>query len=256
MAKQVQGTQSFSRSIGLLQHIADRAEPPSLQDLLKECGFTRPTLYRLLAGLEAEELVTQTLDRRYKPGMRLITLARKALAQSDIREIARDLLETLRDQTGETVHLAVPSGEGLVYIDKIESHETVRMSSTIGTFVPLHSSGVGKAYLAALPSAERAGLLKGLVLEAVTPFTTTNPKFLDEQLETCSTQGYIFDNQENETGIVCFGAAIADERGHPAAAVSVSVPLFRLHEDRSSYSKPLLSCTESISLRLGRLGWR
>lgn len=254
MTKHVQGTQSLSRSIGLLEHIGARSEPPRLQDLLAECEFTRPTLYRLLAGLEAEGLIVQTPDRRYLPGLRLVSLARRALASNDIRDLAHTPLENLRDQTGETVHLAIPSGAGLVYIDKIESHETVRMSSTIGTPVPFHSSGVGKAYLAALPEAECASLLKSLKLEAITPFTTTDPKVLVRQISDCRVQGFIFDDQENEAGIVCFGAAILDENSRPAAAVSVSVPLFRLRDDRNSYSKPLLNCVKIISMHLGNAG--
>ena len=251
MTKTVQGTQSFSRNIDLLQHIADRPQPPVLRELMEECNLTRPTLYRLLAGLEAEDMIIQTTDRRYKLGPRLVTLARRALAQSDIRDIARSLLETLRDRTGETVHLAIPSGAGLVYIDKIESHETVRMGSTIGTFVPLYSSGVGKAYLAALPNEKCEAMLEGVTLDAITPFTTTNPETLQAQIETCRSDGYIFDDQENEVGIACFGAAIFDDRGLPAAAVSVSVPLYRLREDPDSYAKPLLECVKAISGNLG-----
>ena len=152
MATAVQGTQSFTRSIALLRHIADRSDPPALQDLLRECGLTRPSLYRMLAGLEAEGLVTQTSDKRYLPGPGLISLARKALAGQDVRALARPALERLRDATGETVHLAVRSGDEMVYIEKIESQQSVRMASTIGTRVPFHSTGVGKAYLAENPS--------------------------------------------------------------------------------------------------------
>ena len=54
----------------------------------------------------------------------------------------------LRDETGETVHLAVPSGLCMVYIEKLESPSAVQMASRIG--MCLHSTAVGKAYLAAL----------------------------------------------------------------------------------------------------------
>ncbi|KIC39038.1 hypothetical protein RA27_17945 [Ruegeria sp. ANG-R] len=251
MANQVPGTQSFSRSIGLLQHICDRATPPNLQNLLEECAFTRPTLYRLLAGLEAENLITQTRDKRFKPGVRLINMARTALTQSDIRDISREALIKLRNQTRETVHLAVPSGEGLVYIEKIESLETVRMSSTIGTFVPLHSSGVGKAYLSALPEDDLAAFLRDADLRPITRFTTTDASRLRTQIMTCRMQGFIFDNQENEEGIACFGAAILDDQLRPIGAISVSVPLFRLNEDESHYSAPLLECVRGLSGGIG-----
>lgn len=247
MAKQVQGTQSFARSIGLLQHICDCKNPPTLAELLDECAFTRPTLYRLLNGLESEGLIVQLKDKSYKPGPRLINLARSALAKSDIRDRARDALGRVRDQTGETVHLAVPSGDGLVYIDKIESLETVRMNSTIGTFVPLHSSGVGKAYLSALPEEKLAAFLENATLESITPFTTTDPIQLRAQINQCRAQGFVFDNQENETGIACFGAPILDENAQPIAAVSVSVPLFRLKDETSRYSSALLDCVRELS---------
>ncbi len=249
MSKQIQGTQSFARSISLLQHICDRTTPPAFQDLLAECTFTRPTLYRLLHGLEAEGLVIQARDKRYKPGPRLINLARTALSTSDIRDLARDALIRVRDKTGETVHLAVPSGEGLVYIDKIESLETVRMNSTIGTFVPLHSSGVGKAYLSALPEDEFADYLETATLTPITSFTTTDPAGLRVQINQCRTQGFVFDNQENEVGIACFGAPILDEAARPIAAISVSVPLFRLDKDKSRYSAAVLECVRELSGR-------
>lgn len=250
MTKQVQGTQSFARSIGLLQHICDRQTPPDLQELLTECEFTRPTLYRLLAGLEAEGLIHQSAGRRYKPGARLISLARKALVQSDIRELAREALEQLRDQTGETIHLAVPSGDGLVYIDKIESRETVRMASTIGTSVPLHSSGVGKAFLAALDKTDLLNRLEHMPMPAITRFTTTSIDGLLQHVSACQAEGYIFDDQENEEGIVCFGAAITEGPARPVAAISVSVPMFRLADDRSRYVTPLLHCVRELSLQM------
>jgi DNA-binding IclR family transcriptional regulator len=254
MNAKVQGTQAFSRGIDLLQHIADRPAPPDLRDLLAECDYTRPTLYRLLAALEAEDLVVRTQGGRYETGPRLVNLARRALARSDIRELSHQALETLRNLTGETVHLAVPSGDGLVYINKIESPETVRMSSTIGTFVPLHSSGVGKAYLAALPPETSATLIAGATLVPITPFTTTDPAELQRQLQGCQADGYIFDDQENETGIVCFGAAILNEQATPVAAISVSVPLFRLDDNRARYSAPLLDCVRGLSAGLGYRG--
>lgn len=248
MSKQVPGTQSFARSISLLQQICDRTTPPDVRDLLAENSFTRPTLYRLLHGLEAEGLIVQGNDKRYKPGPRLINLARTALATSDIRDLARDALIRVRDKTGETVHLAVPSGDGLVYIDKIESQQTVRMNSTIGAFVPLHSSGVGKAYLAALPDQELDDYLATATLSPITTFTTTDPAILRNQIDLCREQGFVFDDQENEVGIVCFASAILGDDKRPIAAISVSVPLFRLDRDTSRYSSAVLECTQNLSV--------
>jgi IclR family transcriptional regulator, KDG regulon repressor len=251
MAGAVKGAQSFSRSIEVLQKISESPDPASLPYLLTNLDFTRPTLYRILASLEAEGLIKKREDKRYELGLRLVSLARKALAQNDIRKISREFLEHLRDRTGETVHLAVRSGQELVYVDKIESKATVRMSSTIGTRVPFHSSAVGKAFLSALPPLEAEEVISNLTLEPVTKFTNTDPHVLRSSVAETRIRGFVFDDQENEEAIVCFGAAICSASGAPVASVSVSVPLFRLGDDRDWYSQPLMECTAQISSLLG-----
>ncbi len=254
MSNSIQGAQSFSRSMSVLQQIADTSPPPSRAELMRHCGLTRPTLYRVIASLEAEGLIEASTDNRYRLGAKLISLARQALAQNDVRKIAEPSLMRLRDETGETVHLAIRSGDELVYIDKMESREVVRMSSTIGTRVPFHSSGVGKAFLSALPPAQADQLIGQLTLAQVTPFTTTDRAVLQETVRQARAAGFVRDDQENEVGIVCFGAAICEAADRPVASVSVSVPLFRLSENPSRYSAALLRAVSEVSAHLGFTG--
>ena len=57
---QVKGTQSFSRSIDVLQIISDQKRPIMFTDILKNSDLTRPTLYRILSSLEEEGLIHKT----------------------------------------------------------------------------------------------------------------------------------------------------------------------------------------------------
>ncbi|MRT33234.1 IclR family transcriptional regulator, partial [Xylella fastidiosa subsp. multiplex] len=95
-------------------------------------------------------------------GPRLIQLANRSWKRSDLRLLAMADLTRLRDITGETVHLAVPNADQMVYIEKLESPKAVRMTSRVGTSVAMHSSSVGKAYLAFLDEAPRELLLQAL----------------------------------------------------------------------------------------------
>ncbi|WP_420405471.1 IclR family transcriptional regulator [Nisaea sp.] len=247
MTSGVKGAQSFSRSLGVLQIVADSDGEADIGRLQEATGLTRPTLYRILASLEAEGLLVRRPGKQWELGARLVALARKALAESDIRTLARAHLEALRDRTGETVHLALRSGDELVYVDKIESRQLVRMSSEIGTRVTFYSSGVGKAFLSALapPASER--IIGALEPRPMTRFTNTDKDVLREVVSAARRKGYVVDAQENEEGIVCFGAPICAAEDRPVASVSVSVPLFRLKDDPNHYSVPLVACTRSIS---------
>lgn len=251
LTKVVHGTQSFSRSIAVLQVISNYGSPPTTTDLQSSCELSRPTLYRILASLEAEELVAKTNEGGYKLGIRLVGLARRALEDIDIRSLARLELESLRDRTGETVHLAIRSGDEMVYIDKIESLKVVRMASSIGARVAFHSTSVGKSFLSALPTADFKSLINSLKLEKITNRTTITSQALEEQIKKYRRLGYVNDDQENETGISCFGAAILNEKLNPIGAVSISVPVYRVKTDHNFYTKPLQECVATISRATG-----
>jgi DNA-binding IclR family transcriptional regulator len=250
-SEQIKGTQSFARSMAVLQLISEQHEAPGVSELLSLSGLTRPTLYRILSSLEVEGLVVKHRDKRYGLGARLIGLAHSALAQLDVRQVARPRLACLRDETGETVHLAIRNLDELVYVDKIESRELVRMASTVGTRVPFHSSSVGKAYLAALPKDAAENIMSRLRFSVLTAHTSPDLAALREQIERTRERGYSVDDQENEAGIMCFGAAIQDGSGLPVASVSVSVPVFRLNQDKSHYWQALVEHCAQISKQLG-----
>ena len=248
---QVKGTQSFSRSIDVLQIISDQERPIIFTDILKKSDLTRPTLYRILSSLEEEGLIHKTNSKHYKLGSRLISLAHNALAQFDIRRIAYSALNKLRDETGETVHLAIRSKDMMVYVDKFESKEIVRMTSMVGTLIPFYSSSVGKAYLSGIDENELNEILKNLGLLPQTSQNKANLDKIYKDIELTNKNGYSFDNEENENGIICFGAIIKDVTSYPVASVSVSIPTFRLKKDKSIYWKPLLSKCNEISKLLG-----
>ena len=250
MNSTVQGAQSFARSIAVLQVIADHERPISRAQLAECMELTRPTLYRIIASLEAEGLISQAGQGTYQLGPRLISLARTALAQNDIRKLAEPLLEDLRDRTGETVHLAVPGGDAMVYIDKIESRQIVRMTSMIGTRIPFHSTAVGKAYLSALTMPEADALIDKTDLVQVTEFTVTDRDALKADISRAHEHGSVREDQENELGIVCFGAPVRDETGRCVAAISVSIPMFRMDETKL-YGQAVGDAAIAISRILG-----
>ena len=231
---QVQGTASFGKFMAVLQVIADQPGKLDIANLAKSVPYPRGTLYRIVTALVAEDLVTENRSTgTYQLGHRLIHLASKSWETSDLRSAARDHIEALRNATGETVHLAVPSGTGMVYIDKLESPRTVRMTSRIGTRVELHSTSVGKAYLAALPEDRCRAIIDGLAMQPRTRNTITDVEALLAEVRRTRERGYSYDNEENEPDIRCFGGAIVDRSGQPVGGVSLSIPIYRYDEERA-----------------------
>jgi DNA-binding IclR family transcriptional regulator len=252
--KQVAGTASFSKFMHVLQLVADAEEPQTVGSLMRASGYPRPTVHRIVAALMAERLLSETSSgAALALGPRLIQLASRSWGRSELRLAAVDELKRLRDVTGETVHLAVPNGTSMVYIEKLESPSAVRMASRIGTSVSLHSTAVGKAYLAALEDKVFKSLIKGLAMPRHTEHTVVEPAALRAQIAKARERGWSVDNEENEAGIHCFGAAIRGAGGVPVAAISVSTLLFRQKQNpEEAYVRPLLDACRAISERIAQ----
>jgi DNA-binding IclR family transcriptional regulator len=249
----IKGAAALNKGIKLLTAIADAEVPPSARDLSDQTMLPRPTVYRLLAALTEAGLVRQSSGgHTYQLGATLVTIAHRALDQMDIRDIAHEHLLKLRDETGETVHLAVFSNDAMLYVDNIESRERVRMKCSLGVSVPLYTTAVGKAYLAFSPEDQRESALERLQLDDVTGHSITSREALRAQIADAARRGWTTDEEENERDIFCFGAPILDRRGNAVAAASISIPRFRLRPmAETAYVAPLLEATGNVSRILG-----
>lgn len=254
-SKLVQGAAAFSKFMTVLQTIADAPRGIDIAQLIKATPYPRGTVYRLVSALIAEGLVVQVRDDgTYRLGPRLIQLASKTWENSDLRTVARDSLISLRDATDEVVHLAVPSSNRMVYIDKIEGSNRVQMKTSIGGQVELHSTSVGKAWLSGLAEDRLNQVLAELTLRRHTDNTFTEPDALRKELVKSRLQGYAEDNEENEPDIRCVGSPIFSRSGEPIGAISISVPVYRLDPQRYEHITSLVvRAAKDITTRLATI---
>lgn len=223
----------------------------SLTEISEETGVHKATAFRLLSRLEHTRLVERRQNGRFRIGSGLIDLASAYLEDLEIVEQARPVLEKLAIQTGETTHLAVPNNSEVVYVDKVESSQSLRMVSRVGTRNPLHCTALGKVLLA--HAGEHA--LSSLVargLEARTKNTLVTDEALRADFGGVRARGYAIDREENKRGICCVAAEIRDRRGHIVAAISVSGPSVRMDGDTVSRTGVLVRrAADEISRRIG-----
>ncbi|GAA4265869.1 IclR family transcriptional regulator [Frondihabitans peucedani] len=222
-------SQSLARALQLLGAL--EAGPRSLDDLAGIAEVHKTTVLRLLRTLEADRFVVHDEQHRYRLGSRVFELANAALAQRDVRQAARPHLERLNADTGQTVHLATREGSEVVYVDKIDAPQGVRMYSRIGLRAPIHCTAVGKVLAADLPTRQRDELLAGLDYLRFTPNTITTPAALADELDRVTADDWAQDHEEHEAFINCVGVPVRDGSGRVVAALSVSVPTLSLDHD-------------------------
>lgn len=242
---------SVVRAFALLDLVA-RAEPRgiTLGELAAKVAMAKSSVLRYLATLEGVDAVRRDEGGRFRVGLKLVELAGGLLENDDLRSVAEPMLHELAEISGETVHLGVRSGSEIVYIAKVESRHSVRLVSRIGARASLHCSAMGKAYLAALDRGECVPLTRSLPPR--TPKTITTADALARELDRIRAQGYSLDDEENELGVRCVGAAVLSATGSPLGAISVSGPAARLNRERADELGPaVLDTAEQIARQLG-----
>ena len=224
------GTGTLGKAMAVLETVALAERPMRFTDVLAVSGQPRGTLHRQLSHLVQEGLLELRPDHAYVPGLRLLKLASASWARNEFRAVAAPFLEALHRETGETVHLGVLRGREIIYLDKVESRQAVRMNSQIGNASPAYCTGVGKAALSVLDAATLEAVLSGLEFRRYTPQTIAGRAALLAELAQIRKSGIAFDREEHEPGIRCVAAPLFDAARPLVAGVSVTGPAYRVSE--------------------------
>jgi len=239
------------KALDVLDCLTASKRPMSTLEIAKSCNMSRPTVYRLLTTLQSRDYVN-CRDRTYTLGTKILSLSRVLLESMDLAGRSQPFLRRLSRISGETSYLAILDGTEILYINKVESTQSVRSNCTIGTRNPLYSTSMGKAILAFLPLEERDSLLERITFSKFTENTITEKSRLVSELAEIRRRGYAIDNLEMEDNVRCVGAPVFDHMDYPFAAISFSGPAFRLSIERiRELSACVIDITQSLSSQLG-----
>lgn len=246
--------QSVERALKILEILAEHPEGVGVTELSLKLDVAKSTAHRLLNTLLNQHYVSKDVrSDNYILGTQILLIANQVLENLSIVEIAKDEINKLSELTNETVHLCLFDKDEVVYIDKVESNQTIRMHSRIGTRSLMHCTGVGKAILAFLNKDEVENILRRKGMPAFTDKTITSLNEMWVELEKISKNGFALDNIENEDGIRCVAAPIFDHNKAPIAAISISSPSTRVSYDKAynEFSKLVIESATAISYELG-----
>ena len=216
------------RLLMILEEVARAGVPVKPAMIGKLIGLPKPTVHRLFQTAEAEGFLQRDLDgRSYGPGPRLRDLSVNVMSSQHMRTARLAILKSVAEEVGETCNLATPDREGMVYLDRVETHWPLRIQLPVGTQVPFHCTASGKMYLSSLKPSMLEGYLSADPLEALTERTITTPDALRSELDLTRERGYSIDNEEFMTGMTATAVPVTDGQGRLVATLSVHVPVPR-----------------------------
>jgi IclR family transcriptional regulator, KDG regulon repressor len=225
--------QSVERALKLLNVISEYPDGIQIARLTEQVDLSKSTIHRLLSTLHNMNYVVKVPETdKYKLGYQVVYLSRNVLNSDIVKRIAQPYLEELSKDVNETIHLCIEDIGEVLYIDKIESNQTIRMFSRVGNRAPMYCTGVGKILLSGLQPEEFDRVIRNTNFIAKTANTIITKKELIDEVENVGLQGYALDNIENEEGIRCIAAPIIDYQGSIIASFSISGPSNRITMER------------------------
>lgn len=246
--------QSVDRAFDILEALRDEDEI-GLIALSRKVNLNKSTVHRLLNTLIYRGYVNQNSENnKYKLSFKFLEIGNSCLNSLDIVSIAKPHIKKLSDKTNEVVHLVLIEKSEIVYIDKIESHNTIRMHSYIGKRIPIYCTAVGKAYMAHLKDNEFLSLWNNIEnnLNKLTENTITSKEKMIKELDDIRNNGFAVDNEENEKGVICVAAPIFNYDKSIKYAISISTPKMRINKEKiKCFGKLVNETTKAISKDLG-----
>ncbi|WP_433705029.1 IclR family transcriptional regulator [Paraburkholderia sacchari] len=221
------------RALVVLEQLASAGQPYTLSQLSARLHIPKATLLRLIDSLEMRGYVihmpdSRGHDRSIALGPRAAQLALATLANNTFTRSCRVLLRALAETLGETCNLTALDGDRVLYIERVETTEPLRMEMRPGMHVPLHCTASGKLFLSQMSMLERNTLLERLVLTKMTQRTLTTPKALAAELDQLAVRGIGIDNEEFVRGMVAIAVPVREsESKRVLAALAVHAPTAR-----------------------------
>lgn len=233
----------------ILDILAEAGEGRTLASLSKEMGTPKSSVLNLLRSLTASGHVDH-IEGFYHLGGESYRLASAILSKRRFPEIARPTLKRLVDDIGETALIGVMSQEetALVYIDKIETRQSLRFAISIGDRRPLYCTAGGIILLAFQPESKTEDYIRDIKMEPLTPKSKATKKELRAAIEQARKDGYAINMDGATEGATGIAAPIFDSDGI-VATLSVAAPSARISERIDE----LLQHTQAAALEISRL---
>jgi len=204
-----------------------------LTDLSRRLQLPKNKVFRLLATLEHRNYIEHNIStENYRLGLKTMEIGQAVIRQRRHLHKVRPLMEALARECNETLCLSILKDYHCVNVHVIEGRNPLRVVQCVGGRVPAYCTSAGKAQIAYLPEDKLMRYLAGCRFQRYTPATVIDPQLLLQQLQQVIWQGYAFELEELEVGVMSIAAPVRDYTLKTISAITCYFPSMRFNDER------------------------
>lgn len=252
LEKNVKTIQSVHRALDILEFLISSGDGQRLSSITEHCDLNKTTAFHLIKTLESRGYLEQSPDSLYyKTGGKVFELALKAYQNINLTQICQPYLEQLADQFNETVgvfHYSKIDGRmQTLCTSYVESTHPVKVSVSLGKWLPLSCTAVGRVYLSCL---SKSAFEEALHLENHSPTDENDCMKLYDEVAKVKKQRFCIEREEYEEGVVNLAVPIYKYSGRAIASICITMPSQRAGQNRI---KEMVAAMKPISKEISAL---
>ena len=193
----------------ILKAISQSSKGLRISEISTMLNISKSTVHGITAALDDQGAITRdSVSKRYTIGITLMELGKAAYERIDFKEIAQPVMEELMEQCQESVFLGIRNNDSVTVIDIIESRKDFKITSPIGTSLPLMAGATGKLFLSRMESKNLQKYLHSEPLIRYTANSIIDPDQYEKELTKVKENGFAFDDEEYISGVRAVAAPI------------------------------------------------
>jgi len=245
---------ALARGLEILRAFVPNDGPLGNQEIAQRTGLPKPTVSRLTHTLTRLGYLNY-LERleKYQLGTAVLSLGYAVLANLGIRMIVRPFMQELADYAGASVSLGSRDRLNMVYIEHCRPDTPITLRLDLGSRIPLATTAMGRALLAALPQDERRYLMEH-VAEAEPRQWPRIRAGIEQAVEDYRTRGFTLSVGDWQQDVHAVGVALKPPDGSPILALNCGGPAFLYDRKRlvNDFGPRLVNLVRNVEAAIGR----
>lgn len=249
----ISSIRTVDRAIDVLNVFTPEKPILTIDEIAQATRLPKATVYRLLYTMERRGLIQyhpETLQ--YKIGLKMLEYAGLVTGTLDVRKESEDLLDDLHMKTRQSVLMAVPDNDSIVYVFKREKPEGLKYSSFVGQRRPLNYGVMGRIIMAYLPKERLTSIMRKYPAPPWMEEGETVDDTIRINFDTVKKELVCVDINKTNDGVAGIGAPIFNAEGKLIAALALIGPTVQLVDDEFDRKKEFVKeAARQISRRMG-----
>ncbi|QDY70771.1 IclR family transcriptional regulator [Qingshengfaniella alkalisoli] len=239
------------RVLQILDFLSDRGEAATAYEIAKAVGAPISTVYVLTDDLIERKMLSRTGDKRVWLGPRVFRYGLAFEAGTDVLTEAKAEMNRLCEELGETVQVCIRDEGQMVVAAMAEGEGHFRVTSHVGTRVPINWTASGRLLVGHLPPERRVELFTQHSRPSPTGSAETDPTILSDRARQDFEDRCAIQLGDSDFSVACIASPVVNGDGSCSATISIVLPETKAREKLDQLTDAVRRSARQIEQAIG-----